>query len=173
MVKYLMGIDNGSTMIKVGVFSLSGEEIAVGTAKCGMTSPVSGWYERDMDGIWEANVKAIRDAVSKAGADASDIVAVSLTGHGNGAHFVDERGGGVRNSVESLDSRGQPYADRWAADGTFKKIHPHMPCFWDMAEKRLFDERNLVNLGVKYNFNHTTRPLTRSYPFCYRLFRPI
>jgi outer membrane cobalamin receptor len=27
----------------------------------------------------------------------------------------------------------------------------------DMAEKQLFDERNLVNLGVKYNFNPTTR----------------
>jgi L-xylulokinase len=124
MAKYLMGIDDGSTMIKVGIFSLRGEEIAVGTAKCEMTSPRSGWYERDMNGIWEANVKAIRDAVSKANIDASDIAAVSLTGHGNGAHFVDERGGGVRNSVESLDNRGQPYADKWASDGTFKKIHP-------------------------------------------------
>ena len=123
MAKYLMGIDNGSTAIKAAIYDMSGNEISVADSKCEMTSPQPGFYERDMDGIWNANCEAIKQAVQKSGVDAKDIAAVSITGHGNGVHLVGEDGRPVCNSIEGMDSRAADIVDRWSNDGTFDKAH--------------------------------------------------
>jgi L-xylulokinase len=124
MTKYLMGIDNGSTAIKAGIYDLQGNEISVAGAKCEMVSPEPGFYERDMEGIWQGNVEAVSKAIKKAGIDARDIAAVSLTGHGNGLYLVDAEGRPVQNAIAGMDGRGLSIAERWTRDGTFEKIHP-------------------------------------------------
>lgn len=131
MAGYIMGIDNGSTMIKVGIYDLDGHECGVCGNKCESVSPRPGWYERDMDAIWEANKASIIGAMTQAGVKGSDIVAISLTGHGNGAHLVDQTGNGVRNSIEGADGRAADYVRHWTEDGTFARIHPmNMQALW-------------------------------------------
>lgn len=131
MTKYLMGIDNGSTVIKAGLFDLNGHERGVASVTCEAASPRPGWYERDIDKLWAANVRAISGVIQKTGVDPKDILAVSLTGHGNCAHLVDERGNGVRNTIEGADTRARDYVDRWMNDGTFEKLHPkNMQALW-------------------------------------------
>ena len=123
MAKYLMGIDNGTTAIKAAVYDVRGAEIAVAGSKCDVISPQAGYYERDMDGIWKANCEAIGKAIETSGIDAKDIIAVSITGHGNGVHLVDKDGRPAHNSIEGTDGRAAGYVDKWKSDGTFDKAH--------------------------------------------------
>lgn len=131
MGTYLMGIDNGGTMTKAAIYDLAGNEIATHGVKCAVLMPQAGYYERNMEGIWQANVEAISEAIRKSGINAKEIAAVSLTGHGNGLHLVDSQGQPVQNSIESSDSRASEKIEKWMHDGTFEKVHPkNMQSLW-------------------------------------------
>ncbi|MDR2662794.1 MAG: carbohydrate kinase [Treponema sp.] len=135
MAEFVLGIDYGSTVIKAGVFGMQGEEKGVCSVKVDNTSPKTGWYERDLEGVWESSKAAIAGAVKAAsescGISAADIAAVSLTGHGNGAHLVDGNGGGTRPAIESTDNRAASYVEQWKKDGSAGRIHPmNMQALW-------------------------------------------
>lgn len=131
MKQYLMGIDNGSTMTKAGIYDLEGNEIAVFGSKCDVMMLHAGYYERDMAEIWNANVEAISQTIRMSGIDPKDIAAVAITGHGNGMHLVDENGQPVGNAIEGADARAASYVEKWNGDGTFEKVHPKsMQILW-------------------------------------------
>jgi L-xylulokinase len=135
MAEFVLGIDYGSTMIKAGVFDMLGVERGVCSVKVDNFSPKTGWYERDLDGVWESSKAAIAGAVKNASEKSrisgADIAAVSLTGHGNGAHLVDAEGRGVRPAIEGTDGRAVSYVDQWKKDSSFSRIHPmNMQAVW-------------------------------------------
>jgi L-xylulokinase len=136
---YLLGIDNGSTVTKASIFDFDGVEVASYGCKSDLLTPKAGYYERDMNQIWEANVEAVSNVIKKASIDSKDIKAVSLTGHGNGLHLVDEKGEPVRNSIEGLDSRASGYVKKLMDDGTFEKTHPlTMQILWPALSSLIF-----------------------------------
>ena len=124
MAELLLGIDYGSTIIKAGVFDLHGNEKSIYSGKCDSFSVQTGWYERDLDDIWKATKDAISGALKNANCKGDDIAAVSLTGHGNGVHLLDENHRPVRPAIEGADSRALEYVERWKQDGSFSKVHP-------------------------------------------------
>jgi L-xylulokinase len=124
MSKYLLGIDNGSTVVKAAIFSTNGEEIAVASRKTRLLTPVHGHSERDMNEIWTATAEAIREVIETSGVDAKEIACVGCTGHGNGLYLIDKNGDPVRNAIMSTDNRAQSYSDKWNADGLDKKTRP-------------------------------------------------
>ncbi|MDR2181313.1 MAG: carbohydrate kinase, partial [Treponema sp.] len=129
MGEFVLGIDYGSTMIKAGVFDMNGSEKGVCSVKVNNFSPRTGWYERDLDGVWETSKAAISGALkaAKDGGKAlsgGDIAAVSLTGHGNGVHLAGADGRASRAAIEGTDNRAAAYVEQWRADGTFRRIHP-------------------------------------------------
>ncbi len=131
MSKYVLGIDNGGTVIKAALYDFSGREVAVAGSKVEMSIPKPGYIERDADELWEANVQAIAAVIKKSAVDAQDIAAVSATGHGNGLYLVDESGVSVYPGIYSTDARGQGYVDGWYADGTFDRVLPKtMQSIW-------------------------------------------
>lgn len=139
MNNYLLGIDNGSTVTKASIFDFDGVEVASYGCKSDLLTPKAGYYERDMNQIWEANVEAVSNVIKKASIDSKDIKAVSLTGHGNGLHLVDEKGEPVRNSIEGLDSRASGYVKKLMDDGTFEKTHPlTMQILWPALSSLIF-----------------------------------
>jgi L-xylulokinase len=128
---YLLGIDIGSTIIKAAIFDLQGNEIGAFGVRADHSSPKPGYYERDMNDLWSANISAINGAIKCAEIDSKDIVAVSLTGHGNGAHLLDSEKQPVRRTIEGADSRGLPYMKVLETEGYYKKIHPlNMQILW-------------------------------------------
>lgn len=130
-MKYLLGLDNGSTMIKAGIFDMSGKELGVFSDRADTVSPHPGWYERDLETLWQANVTAVRGAIKAAGIAPEDIAAVSLTGHGNGAILVDAEGQPVRNAIEGADSRALSYIKRFEEAGYYEKVHcKNMQVLW-------------------------------------------
>ncbi len=96
MSKYLLGIDNGSTVSKAALFSTSGVEIAVASRKTELLTPHHGYAERDMDDIWQATTEAINEVIEKSCITPGDIACIGCTGHGNGLYLIDKTGRPVR-----------------------------------------------------------------------------
>ena len=128
---YLLGLDIGSTTIKAAIFDREGNELGVCGELAEQSSPKPGYYERDMSYLWTANVCAINGAIKNAQIDSKDITAVSLTGHGNGAHLLDSTTKPVRRTIEGADSRGLPYLEILENEGYYEQIHPlNMQILW-------------------------------------------
>lgn len=127
MSRYLMGIDNGGSEIKCAVFDLEGREISAATRRLPIFIPAPGYTERNTLEVWTANAAVIREALEKAGAFGEDILAVGLTGYGNGLCLVDENGEPTYNCIISTDNRAAAYCDRFAENGAERKIYP-MTC---------------------------------------------
>ncbi len=124
MGKYLLGIDNGGTMIKAALYDLKGNEIAISSSKTAMYQPKPGFTERDIEEMWQANVKAIKGVIEKANIKGEEIIGLAATGHGNGLYLVKEDGSQAYNGMISTDVRGKEYVIEWLEDGTFEKILP-------------------------------------------------
>ena len=123
MGKYLMGLDNGGTLIKCALFDLRGREVAATSVRVEVTSPSPGFIERDPDAIWLANRGAIRDTMAKADIDGGEVVGVAACGYGNGINFLDREGAPVYPSIVSNDIRANEYVNRYASDGTLRKVY--------------------------------------------------
>lgn len=160
--KYLLGIDNGTTVTKAALFDLEGRTIAVGSSKeVKVSHPEPGWAEQSMDELWQATVVAIRQCLEQAGVDPVAIAGLSFSGHGGGVWLLDENGRPVRNAIIWLDARAKPYLDQWAADGRADQLYDESgwnlfpgigPCAifpWLMEHEPESLERAAVNLTSK------------------------
>ena len=52
MENYLLGLDNGGTMVKAVIFDGNGKEVAGAAAKLRMITPEASMTERDMEELW-------------------------------------------------------------------------------------------------------------------------
>ncbi len=121
---YLMGIDNGGTVTKAALYDTAGNEIAVAAEKSPVRFPHAGHAEKDMRGLWAANVRVIGEVARKARIAPGQIAAVGVTGHGNGMYLVDAEGEPAWGGIGSADSRAGAYVRRWCQDGTADRVRP-------------------------------------------------
>lgn len=121
---YLLGIDNGGTVTKAALYDTGGREAAVSSVKTGLLFPHPGHAEKDVNELWAANARVIREVVRKAGIDAGDISGVAVTGHGNGMYLVGPDGEPAWNGINSADSRAASYVEGWQRDGTADRVLP-------------------------------------------------
>ncbi|MDO4573741.1 MAG: FGGY-family carbohydrate kinase [Planctomycetia bacterium] len=122
-MKYFLGIDNGGTLTKAGLFDQKGRELAVATCPAELRHPQKGFEEIDRKTLWDANARAIRSVLEKASVPPEQIACVAVAGHGNGMYLVDENGE-LLVGIHSTDTRAQAYVDRWNADGTWESLLP-------------------------------------------------
>ncbi len=125
MTKYLLGLDNGSTVIKAALFDLAGNEVAVARVNVDMLSARPGHYQRNLEAVKAGNFTVIQEVLTTAGISGESVLGVAITGHGNGAYLVDADGKPAYDGVSSADSRAKDIVSRWYADGTAKKILPY------------------------------------------------
>lgn len=113
MKKYLMGIDRGTTNVKVAVYDLNGTEVKVSNRSCEkVKSPKPGFAEQDMDIMWNDTVEAIR-GIWDDDIRPEQIEAIGLSGQGGGMFLIDKSGNPVRKGIVSLDSRVFESAKKW------------------------------------------------------------
>lgn len=117
MTPCLLGIDVGLSVTKAVVCDLEGRELGVGEGRSPYDTPRPRWVERDMLGIWEDCVSAIRGALEASGVSGADVLAVGVAGHGDGLYLVDGNGDPVRPAILSLDSRAHEVVERWRGSG--------------------------------------------------------
>jgi L-xylulokinase len=121
MKKYYMGIDNGGTLCKAVIFDNKGREIASGSCKLNLETPAPGRTERDMEYLWESNVRAIKTALEKASVPAGAIKGIACSGHGKGLYLWGKDGSPAYPGIVSTDSRAWEYPKKWKRDGTAEK----------------------------------------------------
>ena len=126
MENYVLGIDNGGTVIKAALFSLDGREIAVASRQTVVFNPRPGFTERNMDELWEQNCACIRQVIADSGINPAVIVGVGVCGHGKGLYPWGKNGKPAYNGIISTDNRAWQYPEKWKAEGTFDTLYPRL-----------------------------------------------
>ena len=122
MSNYVLGIDNGGSITKAVIFDMNGKEIASASEKVAMLCPRPGFTERDMEILWQANVKVIRGALADSGVSPEQIKGVSCTGHGKGIYLWGRDGKPAYNGIVSTDARAWMYPEQWEQEGIAEKV---------------------------------------------------
>lgn len=91
-MKYLMGIDEGTTGCKACLIDETGLPIAISYREYPCYYPCPGWVEQDIGGIAECIFSASREAIVKSHVDPRDIVGVSHSNQGITMVLLDENG---------------------------------------------------------------------------------
>jgi len=102
---YLLGIDAGTTVIKSTLFDLTGREVASAAHASSFVSPNPGWAESDMRVVWQAVQETVRQTLSRAGVSPDTVLALGVTGQGDGTWLVDRAGEPVRPAILWSDGR--------------------------------------------------------------------
>lgn len=150
MGRYLLGIDNGSTVCKAALFDLNGRELYAASRQIPTHQPHPGWMERDPQQVWQETAVAIRAAITQV--NVAEIIAIGCTGHGNGAYLLDKAGQPLRSSILSLDTRAAAIVDSW------QNLHRQVfPAIWQhfyagqtaplLAWLRQHEPENYTQLG--------------------------
>ncbi len=79
MEKYVMALDAGTTSNRCILFNEKGKICSVAQKEFTQYFPKPGWVEHDADEIWSTQLGVAVEAMSKIGADASDIAAIGIT----------------------------------------------------------------------------------------------
>ncbi|MBZ2197968.1 FGGY-family carbohydrate kinase [Occultella gossypii] len=122
MTQYVLGIDSGSSTVKVTLHTDDGSLVASVAEPTPMDQPWPDAVERDPEAHWAAVAGAVRRLVAHAGVRAGSVAAIGLAGHGDGVHLVDNEGRPVGPALLSQDTRAAAVLDAWAADGTLAEL---------------------------------------------------
>jgi xylulokinase len=72
-MRYLLGLDIGTSGTKTGLFDESGQTIATATYEYDLFQPQVGYAEQNPEDWWNACVKGINDVIEKSAVQSSDI----------------------------------------------------------------------------------------------------
>ena len=81
-MKYLVGVDEGTTGCKVSVFDKNGNLVSISGREYASYYPHPGWVEQSIDEIRSAIFSCCREAVAKSNVDPTDIVGISHSNQG-------------------------------------------------------------------------------------------
>ncbi len=118
--RYLLGLDNGGSLIKAALFDRDGRQIACESIPTPQDCPRPGFCERTPEVIREANFTLIRRMTDKYGAD---IAGVGICGHGKGLYLLDKSGTPMAPGIASTDNRALSVVEDWEADGTTARAY--------------------------------------------------
>ncbi|MEG2670332.1 MAG: FGGY family carbohydrate kinase, partial [Oscillospiraceae bacterium] len=89
-MKYLIGIDIGTSSTKTVLFDTLGNTIASSSAEYPMYQPQNGWAEQRPEDWWNATVSTLKQVTKEV--NPSDIVGVGLAGQMHGLVMLNEGG---------------------------------------------------------------------------------
>src|SRR6478672_4099588 len=107
-----LGIDLGTSRLKLQVISSEGEAIADASEPINMAVPTPGWAEQDPEEWWSALVVACKALFSGGKVEPSQIESVGLSGQMHGATFLGARGRVLRPCLIWADARTEEQVDQ-------------------------------------------------------------
>lgn len=122
-MQYLIGLDLGTTAIKVGIFDERGRTVAAVTEEYMLSKPSALWVELETEIYWQAFSKALKAALEKSAVDVEKIVALGISVQGETMVQVDKNGKPLRPAIVWLDNRAQEEAEILREHFTDEKIH--------------------------------------------------
>lgn len=149
-MKYLIGIDVGTSGTKTVLFDEAGREVASSTAEYPMYQPANGWAEQDPNHWWQAVVTTLKEV---SGAVPKDAVAgIGLSGQMHGLVMLDEAGEVLRNAIIWCDGRTMKQCEEITREVGAKQLvaltgNPALPGF--TASKILWVRENEPEIYAK------------------------
>ncbi len=102
MMKYLIGIDIGTSGTKSVLFDTEGKVVASAAAEYPMYQPKNGWAEQNSNDWWRAVCKTLCEITQKAD---GEICGIGLSGQMHGLVMLDENKEVIGNSIIWCDGR--------------------------------------------------------------------
>ncbi len=110
-MKYVLGIDLGTSGTKTVLFDQTGVAVASSTVEYPLYQPHNGWAEQEPRDWWNAAVSTIRTVLEKSGVNKEDVVSLGISGQMHGLVMLDEKGEVLRPSIIWCDQRTQEECD--------------------------------------------------------------
>jgi len=104
-MKYLIGIDLGTSGTKTVLFNENGTAVSSATTEYPLYQPENGWAEQDPVDWWNACVTTIKKVLSDSLINPADIAGIGFSGQMHGLVMLDEHGEVIRNSIIWCDGR--------------------------------------------------------------------
>lgn len=124
MGRFILALDQGTSSSRSIVFNHEGKTISVSQREFKQHFPRPGWVEHDPMEIWTSEEGVMLDAVTQAGATASDIEAIGISNQRETTIVWDAFSGlPVYNAIVWQDRRTSQYCDSLKAqEGLIEKI---------------------------------------------------
>ena len=116
----ILVIDAGTTAVKSVVISTAGEVLGSSRTETEISRPTHAQAEQDMSGVWDAVCFTTNKALEEA--QSAEIIAVSVTGQGDGAWLLDSDGNPTGPAILWLDGRAGDRVDSWQSDGRAEAV---------------------------------------------------
>lgn len=117
MGKYVLGIDQGTTGVTAMLFDKDLAPISRGYCEIVQLYPQNGWVEHDPENVWQSVKDAVSEAMEKASALPSDIIAIGIDHEGESAMLWDgESGEAVYPAIVWQDKRTSARAEELEAE---------------------------------------------------------
>lgn len=115
----LIGIDAGTSVIKSVAFTPEGRQIASAAIANRYDSLPDGGSEQDMARTWADTAATLRELAGKIPGLASRLIAISVTGQGDGMWLIDAAGEPVAPAWLWLDARAAAITEGFAASAEY------------------------------------------------------
>lgn len=103
-MKCFMGIDAGTSGVKVIIVDDKGTVLGTGHHECNIITPRPGWVEQDPESWWTACCEAARQAVAASG-HGMDVAGIGFSGQMQGCTLLDKELKPIGNCIIWLDQR--------------------------------------------------------------------
>jgi xylulokinase len=98
-MKYVIGIDTGTTGVKAKIYDLTGVIIAEAYSEYGCSYPRPGWVDQDINMLSRANDDVLSRVMRTSGVDSADILSIGMSTQRALHLYVDENGTVLRNGM--------------------------------------------------------------------------
>ncbi len=109
---YLLGLDLGTTRIKVLLVNPDGKVVAIADDDYPLDRPTDDAAEQDPGEWWEASCKVIKSILERPEVEPEDIAGIGLAGQMHTAVFLDESLRPVRPAITWADGRSSSQAEK-------------------------------------------------------------
>ena len=118
MSQFVLALDQGTTSSRAIVFGRDGRSQATAQQEFPQIFPSPGHVEHDPEEIWFSQLSVARDAIARAGLEASDIVAIGITNQRETTVLWDrETGRAVANAIVWQSRITAPICERLKQEG--------------------------------------------------------
>ncbi|MHC1771741.1 MAG: xylulokinase [Flexilinea sp.] len=121
-MNFLLGIDLGTTSLKVSLYSESGQRIGSESFEYPLLVPQPGYAEQDPPEWWDALVKAchkLKDAFPK---EFQNVAGIGICGQMHTQVYLDAHGHNLCPAITWMDQRSSAIVDRYNRDSAAKEL---------------------------------------------------
>ncbi|MCR8928891.1 FGGY family carbohydrate kinase [Priestia megaterium] len=104
-MKYILGVDIGTTAIKAAVFDSNGQECGSRTEEYTLITPSAGMVELAAESYVETFSAAIKSAIESSGVNIDDIVSLGMSAQGETLLCLNQNGSPLRRAIVWMDNR--------------------------------------------------------------------